>query len=457
LNPVIQAHPVGVPFAPRGRTFRITGNGGGADGVYAAVDDQGRPATLTLVGPDTSEAPGFGRRFRRLARARERVVHRNLLEILGWGKSEYGFYLAIRRHAGPTLAAMLRNGPLDLATSIRLLAGVAEGLTAAHSVGLVARALTPAEIGIEDRDGGVPVLGDLGITKPLHPGLWLILGEAVNYVSPEELRDEPPVPQSNVYSLACILCECLTGLPPYPSGLRVAVPYAHLTAERPALTRRRPELPSGIDDIVATAMAPEARDRYAGPIAFIRAAAGAVGESIDLPRPGRLHAAPAPAPRPAPPRDTLPRTVPAVIALLAVAAALVGHAVGARESPPNREVRPRAAAVPEIERLNAARLAARRQLAASRRRSAQAALAQGLATLYARTGVDLARGPASPAVRAAVQGAGRAYAALATAARRGDRVVYVTAGAWVVAAERRLDRALAAASASRGREPDSIR
>lgn len=104
------------------------------------------------------------------------------------------------------------------------------------------------------------------------------------YMSPEEIREELLVPQSNVYALACILVECLTGSPPYASEHRLGVAYAHILQPPPRLTERRPDLPPAIDGVLATAMAKDPDDRLYSPSELVRAAAEALG--LGLPGPG---------------------------------------------------------------------------------------------------------------------------------------------------------------------------
>jgi Protein kinase domain len=431
--------------------FQVTAKPATDQEPYAAVDSVGRRVALAVVEREVSDEPGFARRFRRLARARVWLVHHNLLDVWGWGKSEHGLYLVMRRSRAPTLAMKLRRGALDHATSVRLLTAVAEGLTAGYAAGLVARALAPAAIKVEGGGGGRPLLGDLGITKPHHPDLFSRVDDSVYYASPEELREESLRPESNVYSLACILCECLTGAPPYPLQLRLAVPYEHLTEAPPALTKRRPELPPEIDSVIATAMAAEAPDRYDSPRTLMRAAAAALGVDAATP-PAERRSPPETVPSPhhavpsshetAPARRLFPWGALALtVGVLALAAGAGGYHLGTGERSSEQQTR-RPAVAPEVERLQQQRLGARRRLAAARRPSAQAAIAGELAVAYANADAALARTASSRALLDAVSRGQGAYAALSAAARRRDGAAYQAARLSVRAAERDLDRAL---------------
>jgi YVTN family beta-propeller protein len=82
-------------------------------------------------------------------------------------------------------------------------------------------------------------------------------------VSPEQIRGDPVDGRTDVYSLGCLLFECLTGEPPFARDQEVTVLYAHLEESPPRVTARRPELPDGIDDVIERALAKKPENRYA--------------------------------------------------------------------------------------------------------------------------------------------------------------------------------------------------
>jgi streptogramin lyase len=90
----------------------------------------------------------------------------------------------------------------------------------------------------------------------------------LEYAAPEQFEGKPLDARTDVYSLGCLLFECLTGQPPFRGDTDAAQMYAHLMAQAPAPTSLRPELPEGIDPVVSRAMAKKPDDRYEGASAF---------------------------------------------------------------------------------------------------------------------------------------------------------------------------------------------
>ena len=97
------------------------------------------------------------------------------------------------------------------------------------------------------------------------------------YLAPEQIEGGPVDGRADVYSLGCLLYECLTGEAPFARGSRLAVAWAHLEEEPPSASERRPELPEAIDAVIRKAMAKEPEDRYTTCAALITAAEEALG------------------------------------------------------------------------------------------------------------------------------------------------------------------------------------
>ncbi len=231
------------------------------------------------------------RRFQHRVRARASIEHPNLLSIFDWGRLDDHYYIAMALCQAPTLADLLNAGPLKANGCLRLLGQLADALETAHERGVIHRDLAPENVLVAPRAGGHVLLGDFGVGNPDWGGGLLDLAELTHYVSPEKVRDEPLTVASNVYSLACILVECLSGSPPYTSELPGMVAYAHAAEPPPLLSERRAELPVTIDELVATAMAKDPDERLDSPRRLVAAAAASLGaESLaPQPVPGALH------------------------------------------------------------------------------------------------------------------------------------------------------------------------
>ena len=94
----------------------------------------------------------------------------------------------------------------------------------------------------------------------------------IDYISPEQIRGEELTQKSDLYSLATVLYECLTGVVPFPKDSDVAVIYAHLSDPPPKASATHPELPDALDDVLAQAMAKNPVDRFDSAVEMIEAA-----------------------------------------------------------------------------------------------------------------------------------------------------------------------------------------
>jgi serine/threonine protein kinase len=133
-------------------------------------------------------------------------------------------------------------------------------------------------------------VSDFGLTKrALSVSGLTATGQLVgtiDYVAPEHIKGDAIDRRADVYSLGCMVVECLTGHAPYPRDLEVGVLWAHVEEEPPKVTEERPELPPEIDGVVAAAMAkdPDARAATAGEVAAgLRSALGSDSAAVVAP------------------------------------------------------------------------------------------------------------------------------------------------------------------------------
>jgi YVTN family beta-propeller protein len=183
---------------------------------------------------------------------------------------------------GTDLARHLRReGPLAPAAAISMLEQVGAALDAAHRRGLIHRDVKPGNVLIAS---GHCYLTDFGLIKRASASevsraltaTGQFLG-TVDYVAPEQIEGREVDARSDIYALACMLHECLTGSRPFQKDSEVAVIYAHLHDPPPCPTRLRPELPAAINGVVATGMAKSPEARYPTCSELIDAARAALG------------------------------------------------------------------------------------------------------------------------------------------------------------------------------------
>ena len=189
---------------------------------------------------------------------------------------------------GKDLAQLLaEEGALEPRRAVDILSQVAEALDAAHEQGLVHRDVKPSNVLIAEAAGKEHCyLADFGLTKRTGSLSGVTAaGEIVGtleYVAPEQITGDPLDERSDVYSLGCVLYECLTGQSPFPRATDVALLWAHVHEEPTPPSKARPELPRELDTVLARALAKEPGRRYrtAGElIAATRSALG-IGDTV---------------------------------------------------------------------------------------------------------------------------------------------------------------------------------
>jgi serine/threonine-protein kinase len=229
-------------------------------------------------------------------------------------------FIVMELVAGRTLRQVLdETGVLPPGQAVTVAAAVCEGLEAAHAAGLVHRDITPANIVLNG--GDVKVL-DFGIARAdgtrAATATGTVLGTAA-YLSPEQASGQPSGPQSDLYSLGCVLFEMLTGRPPFTADSTVGLAYRQVHDDPGPPSALRPGVPATIDHVTALLLAKDPRARPPG-AAAARAALLAVLGPAGNGGTAVLDVAPD-----IPPRER-PRPLETVLAV-ALAAALVALAV----------------------------------------------------------------------------------------------------------------------------------
>ena len=254
---------------------------GGMGVVYRAYDLRlKRTVALKLMAPELALDQRFRERFAREAELAMSLEHPNVVPIHDAGDIDGRLYLAMRHVEGTDLRALLRaEGALDPARALAICSQVANALDAAHAKGLVHRDVKPSNVLLDASEH--VYLADFGLTRRLdEQGGPAGEGRSVGtpaYLAPEQIEGGPIDGRADVYSLGCLLYECLTGETPFARGSRLAVAWAHLEEEPPSASERRPELPEAIDAVIRKAMAKEPEDRYTTCAALIAAAEEALG------------------------------------------------------------------------------------------------------------------------------------------------------------------------------------
>jgi serine/threonine protein kinase len=226
---------------------------GGMGTVYRAIDrDSDLPVAVKIV---RVADPGDEARFEREAAALGGVEHPAVVRYLAHGREHGAHYLVMEWLAGRTLDAHLADVGISMAESVEVVARVAAGLAAVHARGLVHRDIKPHNLmlvgGAHDR---VTIL-DFGVARPTaNRGIVTNTGRTVGtpgYMSPEQTRGDRALDaRSDIFSLGCVLYECLTGRAPFPGEHPTAVCTKILLQEPPELGSLCPEVPPGLRALV---------------------------------------------------------------------------------------------------------------------------------------------------------------------------------------------------------------
>jgi serine/threonine protein kinase len=451
------------------RVERVLSTRLGVHTVVEAVAADGDRVAITLLDPAVTGDPDLRSHVLDLARTRASIEHPNVLPLIGPHALQDRIGLVSPLGGPRTLADTLESAPLEAEETISLLCQVASALETAAANGLVHRDLAPRAIVLGGEETDRVFLGDFGITLPPLPrGELLHAADSIDYCSPEEVRGEPLEPESNVYSLACILFECLTGSAPYRYDRPLLTLHAHVVEPPPRASTRRPELPDAIDAVLSRAMAKDLRERFRSPGLLMRAAGEALGVEATVPVlvPPRTRddraASPRPRHRPRARRGSRPaltRRWVGVALPLAAACGLVAGLIDWSGEPTPRTTAPAPPAAQQARQavrvdaledavgdLAARRARLRGELRQARRPAGQAAAARALAGAYrdARTALPGpgASVPGETRIRAALQETEASYRRLAAAARSRDRRAWAAARRATARSEATLRRAL---------------
>jgi WD40 repeat protein len=254
---------------------------GGMSVVYLAEDLRlKRKVALKLMATGLAEDEAFRDRFLRESQLAASIDHPNIVPIYEAGATGDILFIAMRYVDGRDLRGRLQHGRLDPSDAIGVLAQLASALDAAHARGLVHRDVKPSNVLLDTGarpDGSDHVyLADFGLTKRVSEKTGIsedghMLG-TIDYVAPEQIAGEEIDGRADVYSLGCVLYECLVGQPPFRRDSELAVVFAHLETEPPAPSAQRRELSAALDAVIARALAKEPQQRYPSCREFARAA-----------------------------------------------------------------------------------------------------------------------------------------------------------------------------------------
>jgi serine/threonine protein kinase len=287
---------------------------GGMGEVYRAYDTaKDRTVALKLLRAEMSADARFQERFRRESRIAARLQEPHVIPVHDFGEINGVLYIDMRLVEGDNVHNVLQQtGPMDPARAVAIVGQVAAALDAAHASGLVHRDVKPENVLLTSND--FAYLVDFGIAHLGGDSGLTSAGAAIGscaYMAPERFTGGQVGPATDIYSLACLLYECLTGSTPFPTRELSQLMGAHIMSPPPRPSVTRPIVGPAFDAVVTRGMAKQPEERFASAGDLARAASAAASavqvSTVVNPRPVQ----PPPTYRFAPPPPAPPQSPPA--------------------------------------------------------------------------------------------------------------------------------------------------
>ena len=254
---------------------------GGMGEVYRAYDTvRERTVAVKLLRAEMAADASYQERFRRESRVAARLQEPHVIPVHDFGDIDGTLYIDMRLVEGASLKDELRaNGPLEPARAASIITQVAAALDAAHADGLVHRDIKPENVLLTPDD--FAYLVDFGIAHgdgdASVTSTGLIIGSCA-YMAAERFAGGQVGPAADIYSLTCLLYECLTGRAPFEnSGDLRQLMSAHMFSPPPRPSIMRRGITRAFDDVIARGMAKKPADRYSSAGELAKAATAAAG------------------------------------------------------------------------------------------------------------------------------------------------------------------------------------
>ncbi len=265
----IQDPRIGTTLGGRYLIEEVLGEGGMAT-VYGArhklVD---RPCAVKVMNATFAGNEVIRERFRREAKAAQRLAHPNIIEIFDQGETQDGsMYLVMERLYGETLAQVLERGPVPLERALPILLQVSRALARAHDLEVVHRDLKPENIFLAKAQDAnateVVKLLDFGIARSMQDSRLTGSGEAFGtpqYMAPERITTIDAGPPADLYAVGVLMYEMLTGQLPFDANDVASFFVKHLKEPPPSMRTHDETLPEPLDALARELMAKDPKDR----------------------------------------------------------------------------------------------------------------------------------------------------------------------------------------------------
>ena len=267
LTPIKDAR-IGSTLNGRYQLEASIGEGGMAT-VYAArhrlVD---RPCAVKIMNAALAKNEVIRERFRREAKAAQKLAHPNIIEIFDQGELDDGsLFLVMELLEGETLAdVVMRDGKIPVERALPIVIQIARALARAHDLEVIHRDLKPENVFLAESVDGTDFvkLLDFGIARSMQDVRLTGVGEVFGtpqYMAPERITSIDAGPQADIYALGVMLYEMLAAELPFDAPDVATFFLKHLKEPPPSLKAREPNVPEELDRLVREMMAKDPKDR----------------------------------------------------------------------------------------------------------------------------------------------------------------------------------------------------
>jgi serine/threonine protein kinase len=255
---------------------------GGMAAVYRAYQpSMDRHVAIKVLPRNMASSEEFIARFRREAKLLAQLQHAHILPVFDYGEEGGYPYIVMPFVPSGTLADTLVKKRLTLSQVRRIVTQIGDALSYAHARGMIHRDIKPSNILIDER--GNCLLTDFGLARMVEASTKLTFSGAVMgtpaYMSPEQGAGSDIDHRSDIYSLAIILYEMVTGRVPYTAETPVAIVFKHIQDPLPSARNLNPELPDAVEEVLQKALAKSPDNRFQSAEDFVLAIQAAIPDS----------------------------------------------------------------------------------------------------------------------------------------------------------------------------------
>lgn len=281
---------------------------GGMSTVYKATDPNlKRVVAVKMIHPHLSSNPDFVQRFEEEAAAVAQLRHHGIIQVYDFNKDDDVYYMVLEFVAGETIQDHLKRlndegRRLSISKAVEYMADICDAVDYAHQRGMIHRDIKPANLMLNVL--GQAILMDFGIAKIVggqrHTATGAVVGTAM-YMSPEQIKGEPPDRRTDIYSLGVTLFEMVSGHPPFQADSAMTLMMMHINDPVPDPRKINPDVPADLVEVINKALAKDSDQRYqtaAQMASALRNVLGRIksGASAEIPAPGATMFEEAPLP-----------------------------------------------------------------------------------------------------------------------------------------------------------------